>query len=114
MTEETIPDFWRTVAELDGGTVAAQASRALVNAAKAKRDLDTKTKAKVRIELVLDDTKGSGQLLIESTTAYTFPTETGKISEESHASTLVYVHRNGHMSVLPENQLKFDFNNEKA
>ena len=83
--------------------------------AKAMRDIDdSRVKGKLSLDLTFDRTKGSGQILLCSRVCVTRPTEKGKTSDESNGETLVYVHRNGHLSVLPEAQTSFDFTPEKT
>jgi hypothetical protein len=110
MTTPPAPDIWQTLAELDGGSVEAQFRHAATAVAKAMRDIDeSRIKGKLAIELTFDRVKGSGQILLQSRVTVTRPTEKGKTSDESNGETLVYVHTNGHMSVLPESQTSFNF-----
>jgi hypothetical protein len=108
------PDIWTTLAELDGGTVEAQFRHAAIAVAKSMRDHDGKGQGRLILDLKFERTKGSGQLLIASKVSVARPTETGKASEESNAETLIYVHTNGHMSILPEEQMRFEFNSKEA
>ena len=109
MTAPAVPDIWRTIAELDGGGVEALYRHAAVALAKAMRDLDTRTKGRLTLDLSFEHTKGSGQLLVSSKVSCTRPTEKGKTSEEANAETLLYVHANGHLSVIPDTQMNLEF-----
>ena len=115
MSKPAAPDIWTTLAELAGGTVEAQFRHAAVAVAKALRDIDgARTKGRLSLDLTFERANGTGQLLLSSIVKVTRPTEKGKTSDESHGETLVYVHRNGHMSILPESQTEFDFNNTET
>lgn len=107
------PDIWRTIAELDGGGVEALYRHAAIALAKSMRDLDTRTKGRLTMDLTFEHTKGSGQILVSSKVSCTRPTEKGKTSEEANAETLVYVHSNGHLSVIPDTQMNLDFKKER-
>lgn len=114
-TQPPAPDVWLTIAELAGGSVEAQFRHAATAIAKAMRDLDdTKVKGEVTLKLSFSHAKGTGQKLCTSRVSYVIPTETGKKTEEANAETAVYVHQNGHMSVLPEQQLGFEFNKKEG
>lgn len=110
MNNPNPPDIFRTLGELDAGSLQSQATYAMRDIAQALRDLEaSKVKGRLIIDLTLEHAKGSGQLLVTHKLTFTKPTETGKASEETNGDTLLYVGRDGSLTVLPETQTTFQF-----
>ncbi len=89
-----------------------QATHALKDIALAVRDLDSKVKGKLKIELTIERTRGTGQLLIQHRLEMTKPTESGKATEQANGDTMMYCNREGELSVVPDAQTRMDFNLE--
>lgn len=110
MTKSQYPDLRRTLGELDAGGVESMATHALKDVALSVRDIDdTRVKGKLVIELTLERAKGGNQLLVGHKVAFAKPTTNGKATEEANGETLMFCADNGQLSVIPENQARFDF-----
>jgi hypothetical protein len=115
MTNTNPTNLYRTLGELDGGVLEAQANHALSDVALAVRAIDgTKVKGKLTIQITVERAKGSGQLLVTHKLSLTKPTDTGRTSEEANGETLMYCSAKGALSVVPEAQGRLDFTHQET
>ena len=113
--KNTVNSLSKTIGELGAGELESMATHALRDVVKAVRDQDgTRVKGKLVIDLTLERSKGTGQLLVTHKLSYVMPTDTGKLSEDASGDTLMYASQNGDLSILPDRQFTMDLDGESA
>lgn len=90
-------DVAEFVTDLDGGRFEQQLSVALSQVAAAVVDHGRKGEAKLTLKF--EQIKGTSQVRVEHTLAFTKPTSLGKSGEEATGATVLHVSRGGKLSL---------------
>jgi len=110
--QQPIPktDFRELLTELNAGIFEQQINAALSDVALGTALHGDKGKTgEVTIKLKLQRIGESSQVAMKHTLSFSKPTPRGKATEEATTETPLYVCRGGKLSVMPEEQQKFEF-----
>jgi len=103
-------DFVELVGELNAGVFIQQINAAMSDVALGTVVHGDKGKCgEVTLKFKVTRIGESSQVAMKHTLSYSKPTARGKASEEATTETPLHVHRGGKLSVMPEEQGKFDF-----
>lgn len=110
--EPSLADF---LEELGGGTFAKKIMRALKDTGIGTVMYGDKGKTgKVTITLSMKRIGESQQVALDHTLAYSKPTIRGTASETDASQTPLFVSSKGRLSVTPDTQTKFEFDQQRA
>lgn len=96
-------DVTRFFEDLDGGVLAERLGTILSHAAAAATD-NPKKKAKVTLDLTIENIGSGHQVGILHKLAFKVPTKHGTTSEDHATETVMYVNTGGEMTLEPKNQ----------
>ncbi|MGP5310569.1 hypothetical protein J4377_13690 [Halomonas sp. XH26] len=96
-------DVTKFIEDLDGGVLAERLGKVLSHAAAAATD-NPKKKAKVSIDLTVENIGSGSRVGITHKLAFKIPTEHGMQSEEHTTETVMCVNTGGEMTLEPKNQ----------
>lgn len=96
-------DVSRFFEDLDGGVLAERLGVILSHAA-ASATNNPKKKAKVTLDLTIENIGSGHQVGIIHKLAFKVPTEHGTTSEDHATETVMYVNTGGEMTLEPKNQ----------
>ncbi|NWO10201.1 hypothetical protein HLV40_07295 [Chromohalobacter salexigens] len=97
-------DVTRFFEDLDGGVLAERLGTILSHAASAATD-NPKKKAKVTLDLTVENIGSGSQVSVLHKLAFKVPTAHGATSEDHTTETVMYVNAGGEMTLEPKNQL---------
>lgn len=97
-------DVTRFFEDLDGGVLAERLGTILSHAAAAATD-NPKKKAKVSLDLTIENIGSGSQVGITHKLAFKVPTAHGATAEDHTTETVMYVNSGGEMTLEPKNQL---------
>lgn len=89
--------------DLDGGVLAERLSVILSHAAAAATD-NPKKKAKVTLDLTIENIGSGHRVGVSHKLAFKVPTAHGTTSEDHTTETVMYVNTGGEMTLEPKNQ----------
>lgn len=90
--------------DLDGGVLAERLGTILSHAAASATD-NPKKKAKVSLELTIENIGSGSQVGVIHKLAFKVPTAHGATAEDHTTETVMYVNSGGEMTLEPKNQL---------
>ncbi|ASK18895.1 hypothetical protein [Halomonas sp. N3-2A] len=96
-------DVTKFIEDLDGGVLAERLGKVLSHAAAAATD-NPKKKAKVSIELTVENIGSGSQVSVTHKLAFKVPTNHGDTAENHTTETVMYVNTGGEMTLEPKNQ----------
>lgn len=96
-------DVTRFFEDLDGGVLAERLGIALSHAAAAATN-SPKKKAKVSLEMTIENIGSGHQVGINHKLSFKVPTEHGTTAEDHATETVMYVNTGGEMTLEPKNQ----------
>lgn len=105
-------DFSQALAELDNGLFNAKLSKAIMEVASGT--IAHGAKGKVVVELDMTRIGESRQIAMEHTVKYVKPTLRGNSSEKDTTATVLHVNSSGSVTLMPDTQSTFVFDNEKV
>ncbi|KJZ10424.1 hypothetical protein TW86_14080 [Halomonas sp. S2151] len=97
-------DVTRFFEDLDGGVLAERLGVILSHAAAAATD-NPKKKAKVTLDLSIENIGSGSQVGVIHKLSFKVPTAHGATAEDHTTETVMYVNQGGEMSLEPKNQL---------
>lgn len=109
--ESSATNVAELLGDLDAGVFAEKIGRAL--SAVALGVVQNGKAGKVNITLDVKQIATSRQVDVSHKLTFVEPTAKGKRSEENTTSTPLYVGKNGKLTLFPENQGKFEFDEQK-
>ena len=96
-------DVTKFLEDLDGGVLAERLGKVLSHAAASATD-NPKKKAKVSIELTIENIGSGSQVSVLHKLAFKVPTDHGDAAENHTTETVMYVNTGGEMTLEPKNQ----------
>lgn len=96
-------DVTKFIEDLDGGVLAERLGKVLSHAAAAATD-NPKKKAKVSIELTIENIGSGSQVSVLHKLAFKVPTNHGDTAENHTTETVMYVNTGGELTLEPKNQ----------
>ena len=103
-------DLGALLEDLDGGVFVAKISKALKDAAIGA--IVHKRKGQVVVSLDLSQIGNSNQVEMKHKVKFVVPTKNGNRAEEDTTSTPLHVGQKGNLTLVPETQGGFNFNQE--
>lgn len=108
--QSTATDVNALFDDLDAGVFREKLARALSDVAAGV--VQNGNAGKVTVTFDMKQIGDSSQIDMAHKLSYTAPTAKGKRSEENTTKTPLYVGRGGKLSLFPENQHKFEFDQQ--
>lgn len=96
-------DVAKFVEDLDGGVLAERLGTILSHAAAAATD-NPKKKAKVTLDMTIENIGSGSQVSIAHKLTFKVPTAHGDTAENHTTETVMYVNTGGEMTLEPKNQ----------
>ena len=97
--------------DLDAGIFVSKLDKAMSQVALGV--VNEERKGKIVIELKIEQIGSSNQVKMAHKFKYEQPTARGKLIEEDETITPLYVNRSGKLSLMPDTQEKFNFDQEE-
>ncbi|MAX33705.1 MAG: hypothetical protein CME72_11655 [Halomonadaceae bacterium] len=97
-------DVTRFFEDLDGGVLAERLGTILSHAAASATD-NPKKKAKVTLDLTVENIGSGSQVSVLHKLAFKVPTAHGTTAEDHTTETVMYVNQGGEMTLEPKNQI---------